>query len=194
MEEGRLRGADHLLKGVKMRCWQVNQNSVSVDYGPPTLSLKIKERYEQKDSRTTAIGDSHWQKNADASKWPSYEIYADSPRNYALCIRQDGSVPDFEVIKRAWPSDDFPFSLTNTPLEFKAKGAEWPPGRWIATVCADCSRTRMHQGLNRWTTSRSCLWERPDSVSQPSRQLKDKLSPIPAREEGFMHALTLTSS
>jgi len=113
---------------VKTRCWQVNQNSVSVDYGPLTLSLKIKERYEQKDSRTTAIGDSHWQKNADASKWPSYEIYADSPWNYALCIGQDGSVPDFEVIKRAWPSDDFPFSLTNTPLEFKAKGrrvASW---------------------------------------------------------------------
>ena len=36
---------------LSMRTWQVNKNSVSVDYGPLTLSLKIAEKYVEKDSR-----------------------------------------------------------------------------------------------------------------------------------------------
>lgn len=51
---------------LSMRTWQVNKNSVSVDYGPLTLSLKIAEKYVEKDSRETAIGDSKWQKGADS--------------------------------------------------------------------------------------------------------------------------------
>lgn len=33
---------------LSMRTWQVNKNSVSVDYGPLTLSLKIDEKYIEK--------------------------------------------------------------------------------------------------------------------------------------------------
>ena len=47
---------------LSMRTWQVNKNSVSVDYGPLTLSLKIAEKYVEKDSRETAIGDSNGRK------------------------------------------------------------------------------------------------------------------------------------
>lgn len=53
---------------LSMRTWQVNKNSVSVDYGPLTMSLKIDEDYVKKDSRATAIGDSKWQEGADASQ------------------------------------------------------------------------------------------------------------------------------
>ena len=56
---------------LSMRTWQVNKNSVSVDYGPLTMSLKIDEDYVKKDSRATAIGDSKWQEGADASQWPT---------------------------------------------------------------------------------------------------------------------------
>lgn len=66
---------------LSMRTWQVNKNSVSVDYGPLTMSLKIDEDYVKKDSRATAIGDSKWQEGADASQWPTYEIYAKTPLN-----------------------------------------------------------------------------------------------------------------
>ena len=66
---------------LSMRTWQVNKNSVSVDHGPLTMSLKIDEDYVKKDSRATAIGDSKWQEGADASQWPTYEIYAKTPRN-----------------------------------------------------------------------------------------------------------------
>ena len=66
---------------LSMRTWQVNKNSVSVDYGPLTLSLKIAEKYVEKDSRETAIGDSKWQKDAGTQKWPTTEIYPGSPWN-----------------------------------------------------------------------------------------------------------------
>lgn len=105
------------------RQWQVNKNSVSVDYGPLTLSLKIDEDYEQKDSRATAIGDSKWQDGADASAWPTYEIYPASSWNYALQVNAPISIQ-----RKEWPSNGNPFTLTNVPLEFKAKGRivpEW---------------------------------------------------------------------
>lgn len=113
---------------LSMRVWQVNKHSVSLDYGPLTLSLKIKERYVQRDSKATAIGDSKWQKNADASQWPTTEIYADSPWNYALCLRGFGSkaLDNIEVVKKPWPADNFPFTLESVPLEFKAKGRRVP--------------------------------------------------------------------
>lgn len=107
---------------LKMRQWQVNKNSVSVDYGPLTLSLKIKEHYVVRDSKETAIGDSKWQKNADASQWPTTEIYPASAWNYALYINEEHPLRDIKIRKKEWPSDNYPFTLDSVPLEFTAKG------------------------------------------------------------------------
>lgn len=119
--------ADEIVLTVPMeinyRQWQANKNSVSVDYGPLSLSLKIDEDYQQKDSRETAIGDSKWQEGADASAWPTYEIYPASSWNYAL----QTSAP-ITVERKEWPFNNNPFTLTTVPLEFKAKGRlipEW---------------------------------------------------------------------
>ena len=106
---------------ITYRTWQVNKNSVSVNYGPLTLSLKIAERYEKKDSKETAISDSKWQPNADPSAWPSYEIYPDSDWNYALVM--DAPI---KVQKSEWPSDNNPFTLSTVPLSFTAKGRKVP--------------------------------------------------------------------
>lgn len=106
---------------ITYRTWQVNKNSVSVNYGPLTLSLKIAERYEKKDSKETAISDSKWQPNADPSAWPSYEIYPDSDWNYALVINSP-----IKVKKSDWPKDDNPFTLATVPLTFTAKGRKVP--------------------------------------------------------------------
>lgn len=103
--------------GISFRTWQVNQNSASVDYGPLTLSLKIAERYEKKDSKETAIHDSKWQPGADATAWPSYEIYPESPWNYALSTNSP-----IKLRKKPWPLDNNPFTLESTPLEFSAQG------------------------------------------------------------------------
>lgn len=112
----------------RMRTWQVNKNSVSVDYGPLTLSLKIKENYVKRDSRETAIWDSRWQEGSDASQWPTTEIYSDSPWNYALILPDEADLKQWKVERRAWPADDFPFTTESVPLEVKAEGrkiASW---------------------------------------------------------------------
>lgn len=111
---------------LKMRQWQVNKNSVSVDYGPLTLSLKIKERYVKRDSKETAIGDSKWQKGADASQWPTFEIYADSPWNYALYVNDAADLSSFTMTKKSWPADNYPFTTESVPIEFKAKARRVP--------------------------------------------------------------------
>jgi len=108
---------------LRMRQWQVNKNSVSMDYGPLTLSLEIKERYVQIDSRKTAIGDSKWQEGADTAAWSAYEIYPDSPWNYALAIHSP-----ILIEKKALSPDANPFTLDSVPLKWKAKGRlvpEW---------------------------------------------------------------------
>lgn len=111
---------------LNLRTWQVNKNSVSVNYGPLTMSLKIQEKYVKSDSKETAIGDSQWQKDADASQWPTYEIYPESPWNYSLVLNKDNALKDFKVIKKQWPADNFPFTQESVPLEIKTVGRQIP--------------------------------------------------------------------
>lgn len=111
------------------REWLKNKNSVSVDYGPLTFSLKIKEDYQRRDSKSASSGIVKWQANVDASQWPSFEIYAASNWNYGLLINKSGLPLDFEIIKKAWPKDDFPFTQQNVPIEIKVKGKLIP--NWI---------------------------------------------------------------
>jgi hypothetical protein len=108
------------------RTWQVNQNSVSVNYGPLTFSLKIGEEYQKISSTKSAIGDSKWQANADQEKWPAYQITAVTPWNYGLVFNPQDLVKSFKVIRKAWPADNYPFSQQNTPIEIHAKGRQIP--------------------------------------------------------------------
>lgn len=113
---------------VSVRRWTANLDSASVDYGPLTFSLKIGERYEQKDSSKTAISDSGWQKNTDASKWPSFEIYPTTPWNYGLVLDKEDPAGDFNVRKHEWPKNNYPFTLQSCPIEITAiakKIPEW---------------------------------------------------------------------
>ena len=121
---------------LSMRTWQVNKNSVSVDYGPLTLSLKIGEKYEQKDSRAAAIWDSKWQKGADPEKWSTTEIYPTTPWNYALVLGKTDPLKDFKVIRKEWPADNFPFTIGSVPLEVKAFGRLVP--EWKAEESGLC--------------------------------------------------------
>jgi hypothetical protein len=111
---------------VTVQKWAHNHNSVSVNYGALTFSLKIGERYERKDSTKTAVGDSHWQRGADASKWPSYEIHPTTPWNYGLLL--DGPTPEksFTVKPVAWPKDDFPFTPDVAPITIEVKAKRIP--------------------------------------------------------------------
>lgn len=127
----------HFPMNVSTRTWEANKGSISVNYGPLTLSLRIGELYVKRDSRTTAIGDSHWQAGADAEAWPSYEIYPTTPWNYALVLDGNDQPKGFEVIRRDWPADNFPFTLDAVPLEFKAVGRQVPAWGYDATGMCD---------------------------------------------------------
>jgi DUF1680 family protein len=115
---------------LQMRQWQVNQNSVSIDYGPLTLSLEIGEEHRKTNSTETAIGDSRWQKNADPTLWPSYEIYPTTPWNYALVLGEGDDPLDYITVERRdWPADDYPFTQASSPLVFRARGRQVPSWR-----------------------------------------------------------------
>ena len=129
---------------VRTHVWQQNKASVSVDYGPLTLSLLIDEDYVRRDSSDPEIvqDDSHWQESVDKSLWPAYEIFAQSAWNYALSI-DDANLPvDFSVEHRPWPADDYPFTLESVPLQFKAKGRRIPSWGFDATGMTDVLPTR----------------------------------------------------
>ena len=124
--------------------WQQNKGSVSVNYGPLTLSLKIDEIAEAHDSRDTEFvqDDSHWQEGVDASLWPCYVLKPGSDWNYALKVNKDNLPVKFSVSKREWPSDDFPFTLENVPLEFTAVGVQIPSWGYDETGMTDLLPTK----------------------------------------------------
>jgi len=110
----------------RLKKWTKNKNSVSVDYGPLSFSLKIKETFEKEDSRASAIGDSHWQKDADPAKWPAYNIYPASAWNYGLVIPQDGDISHWQVRQKPWPKDSMPFTPGAVPLEMVVNARKIP--------------------------------------------------------------------
>jgi hypothetical protein len=112
-----------------LREWQKNHNSVSLNYGPLSFSVKIDESYKLMDGRNAVQGDSKWQATADQSKWPSYEIYPASLWNYGLALTSQPLTNQFELIKRPWPADNYPFTPDAVPFIVKAKGKIIP--EWI---------------------------------------------------------------
>ncbi|MBT7464051.1 MAG: hypothetical protein HN686_08715 [Bacteroidetes bacterium] len=92
---------------LNLRTWEANKNSVSVDYGPLTFSLKIEEDYVQ---------------DGGTEEWPAWEIYPASPWNYALVLNSNDPLQSFEVIKRDYPASDMPFTHEGAPIMLKAKG------------------------------------------------------------------------
>lgn len=107
---------------LSIKTWEANRNSVSLNYGPLTFSLKIDEKYIRKDSEETAIWDSQWQKGVDKSKWPSWEIHPGSDWNYGLVYSADNLLTSFELVEGEWPENDFPFSPDSVPLRVRAVG------------------------------------------------------------------------
>lgn len=111
---------------LELRTWDKNKNSVSINRGPLTYSLQIQERYERKDSKATAIGDSRWQENADPTKWPSFEIYPATQWNYGLLLNAQPLDKTFTVVRKSWPKDNNPFTLAGAPIILKTKGKQIP--------------------------------------------------------------------
>ncbi len=111
---------------LKVRTWQENKNSVSVNYGPLTFSLKIQEAYRKEDSQKTAIGDSKWQANADPAQWPSFEIYPQSAWNYGVLVNGQTPEASFTVVRKPGAIRAFPFTPDAVPITLTAKARRLP--------------------------------------------------------------------
>ena len=135
---------------VSANVWQQNKGSVSVNYGPLTLSLKIDEISEPHDSRDKDFvqDDSHWQEGVDATLWPCYVLRPGSDWNYALKVDKDNLPVEFSVEKKDWPADDFPFTLESVPLEFHAKGVQIPSWGYDETGMTDLLPTKYAERSN----------------------------------------------
>jgi hypothetical protein len=111
---------------VSVQTWAANYGSVSVDYGPLTFSLKIGENYVRQNSTQTAIGDSRWQKTADPSQWPAFDIYPTTPWDYGLILNTNQPAKSFTVKKYSWPQDDYPFTPQSAPIELIVTAKQIP--------------------------------------------------------------------
>lgn len=110
--------------GLKVRTWERNKNSQSVNYGPLTFSLKVEQKLVEEDGRKAVQNDSGWQEGADAKKWPSFEIYPASAWNYGLIIDSGSPEKSFKLIRKSWPKDNNPFTNSGAPIELLAKGKQ----------------------------------------------------------------------
>jgi len=95
-----------------LRYWARNGDSVSVDRGPLTYSLKIGEKY-------TRYG--------GTDEWPAWDVHPTTPWNYGLLIDPAKSLAaQFKVKEKSWPKDDQPFVTTAAPIEITAKARRIP--------------------------------------------------------------------
>lgn len=96
---------------ISLRTWKDNHNSVSVDRGPLTYSLKIGEKYVR---------------SGGTDKWPAWEIHPTTPWNYGLVLDSDNPSKSFEVKKKDSPKSDMPFTHEGSSIELRAKGKRIP--------------------------------------------------------------------
>ncbi|MCX8108404.1 MAG: glycoside hydrolase family 127 protein, partial [Verrucomicrobiae bacterium] len=95
---------------ISIRVWTNNHNSVSVDRGPLTYSLRIGEK---------------WVRSGGTDRWPAWEVFPTTPWNYGLVLSEKPA-ESFEVIRKPWPDDDMPFTPDKTPIELRAKARRIP--------------------------------------------------------------------
>jgi len=96
---------------VGLRTWAKNHNSVSVDRGPLTYSLKIGEQYVRA---------------GGTEKWPGWEIHPTTPWNYGLVLDAKSPAASFKVVQKPWPKSNVPFTHAGVPIELVATGKRIP--------------------------------------------------------------------
>jgi hypothetical protein len=96
---------------IETQIWANNRNTVSVNRGPLSYSLKIGER---------------WQRAGGTDTWPGQEVYPTTPWNYGLIVDTKDPSRSFELVRSKDPLQDQPFSLEAAPISLRAKGKRIP--------------------------------------------------------------------
>lgn len=99
---------------IRVRVWRKNHNAVSVDRGPLTFSLAIKER---------------WVRYGGTDRWPKYEVFPDSPWNYGLIFDPKNLAGSFKLVHGRRPLAYQPFDLDNAPIRLIGRGKRIPEWR-----------------------------------------------------------------
>jgi len=103
--------------------WEKNKQSVSVNRGPLTFSLKIGEQWVKYDGRERS---SEERVIDPFVKWPGYEVYPTTAWNYGLVLEAANAADCFEVVKKRGPLAAQPFTPEAAPIELRAKGRKIP--------------------------------------------------------------------
>jgi hypothetical protein len=99
---------------VTLTTWTANNNSVSVNRGPLTFSVKIGENYVR------------FEPDRFKDPWPVWEIVPTTPWNYALDFDPAKLSESFQVVEKPWPADNMTFTHEGTPVEIRAKARKLP--------------------------------------------------------------------
>ncbi len=92
---------------LSVRKWAQNKDSVSVDYGPLSYALAIKERWAKYGTRNP--------------NWPEWEVFPESAWNYGLVLDPQDPAKSFEVVRKPGPLPEQPFTPNAVPVQLKAK-------------------------------------------------------------------------
>lgn len=106
---------------VRQRRWKENHNSLSVERGPLTYSLRMGEKLVQCDPIATAAKDSQWREDVNTTNWPAFEIIPTSAWNYGLMLNENQPDQTFSVQQRDWPKDEYPFTAAATPIAMRCQ-------------------------------------------------------------------------
>ncbi len=101
----------HLPMAIKVRTWAKNHNSVSVDRGPLTYSLRVGEKMVR---------------SGGTDAWPAWDILPETPWNYALVLDENDPAASFTLQHRSWPANDTPWTLATMPIQLQAKARRLP--------------------------------------------------------------------
>lgn len=95
---------------VKLERWHANRDSVSVERGPLTYSLKIAETWKQ----------------YPTEGWPAYEVFPASAWNYGLAVDESHPEDSIRVVKQDSQIEGQPFSQATAPIALQAKARRIP--------------------------------------------------------------------
>jgi hypothetical protein len=90
---------------IRLHEWTENRDTISVERGPLTYSLKIDEKYVR---------------HGGTDAWPAYDILPGSAWNYGLEIDPKRPADSLRVEARDYPDNDRPFTH-DAPITIKAK-------------------------------------------------------------------------
>jgi hypothetical protein len=95
-----------------VRRWPKNKNAASIDFGPLSFSLAIKERFAKY--------------GAAKSEWPEWEVFPESPWNYGLVLDNKNPAASIKVIDSTGPLAAQPFTPETAPIKLEAVGRRIP--------------------------------------------------------------------